>query len=212
MNINEQSKNDLEHIRKVMDNAARFLSLSGWSGVWAGVMALAGSYWAIKWQQEYNTLFNGADFKMEDLDIYNNYHIKFISLTLIVFLLAAIGAFLFTYLKNKKEGIKIWNRASQKMLVSLAIPVAAGAVFSYVFYINFDYKYIVPAMLVLYGMALINSSRYTLSQVRYLGLCEVLLGCIALFSPVFGLYFWAFGFGALHIIYGLIMWKNNRAS
>ena len=63
--------------------------------------------------------------------------------------------------------------------------------------------------LIFYGLALINGSKYTVSDIKYLGLIEVVLGCIGLFiNPGYGLYLWAFGFGVLHIVYGIIMWRK----
>jgi hypothetical protein len=64
---------------------------------------------------------------------------------------------------------------------------------------------------VFYGLALVNGSKYTLSDIRYLGFSEIVLGLAATQFIGYGLYFWAVGFGVLHIIYGFIMWwKNER--
>ena len=60
------------------------------------------------------------------------------------------------------------------------------------------------------GLALINGSKYTLSDIRYLGLCQVVLGCICIFVPAWGLTFWAIGFGGLHILYGIVMWNKYK--
>jgi general stress protein CsbA len=65
---------------------------------------------------------------------------------------------------------------------------------------------IAPATLVFYGLALVNASKYTIRDVRYLGLCEVALGLVASFMVGYGLVFWAIGFGVLHIFYGLAMY------
>jgi hypothetical protein len=68
--------------------------------------------------------------------------------------------------------------------------------------------YIAPACLVFYGLALVHGSRHTLTDIRYLGYLEITLGLICLFVPGWGLYFWAAGFGLLHILYGIIMWNK----
>jgi hypothetical protein len=60
---------------------------------------------------------------------------------------------------------------------------------------------------------LINASKYTLTEIRYLGIIEVVLGIISMWYLHWGLYFWTIGFGILHIIYGLIMWwKYERGA
>ena len=62
-----------------------------------------------------------------------------------------------------------------------------------------------------HGLALVNASKYTLSDIRWLGVFEILLGLINIYYEQFSLYFWAIGFGLLHIIYGLMMWwKYDR--
>ena len=77
------------------------------------------------------------------------------------------------------------------------------------------YGMVVPACLIFYGLALINASKFTLSEIRYLGYLQLLLGLISLWMIGYGLYFWAAGFGILHILYGVIMWnkyeRNDKA-
>jgi hypothetical protein len=53
---------------------------------------------------------------------------------------------------------------------------------------------------------LINASKYTFNDIRYLGFCEIILGLGAAVYVGYGLYFWALGFGILHIIYGAMMY------
>jgi hypothetical protein len=71
---------------------------------------------------------------------------------------------------------------------------------------NGTYGLIAPGCLIFYGLALINGSKYTLSEIKYLGYCEIFLGIIGCWFTGLGLYFWAVGFGVLHIIYGTVMW------
>ena len=84
----------------------------------------------------------------------------------------------------------------------------AGAIFAFKFLFDEQVSYVAPTCLAFYGLALINGSKYTLSDIKYLGLLEVALGCICLFIPGYGLLFWAIGFGALHVLYGIIMWNK----
>ena len=66
-------------------------------------------------------------------------------------------------------------------------------------------------MLVFYGCALLNASKYTLGDIRYLGLCEIALGLLASFFAGYGLLAWTVGFGVLHIVYGaLVYFKYER--
>jgi len=64
---------------------------------------------------------------------------------------------------------------------------------------------VAPLTLIFYGLALVNASKYTLSEIRSFGIAEIVLGLIAMAFIGYGLLFWAIGFGLLHIIYGIIM-------
>lgn len=203
----DTSLETLQQIRSIMERSARFLSLSGWSGIWAGIVALAGSAVAYMQLSEYYLDYNTrGSYRGSDFEMLRN---KLLILAILIFALAFIGGFYFTYRKNKKAGIKMWNTASRKMVINLAIPLCAGAVITLAFAFRGDWIYIAPACLIFYGLALINGSKYTVSDIKYLGLTEVILGSVGLFiEPGYGLYLWALGFGVLHIVYGIIMWRK----
>ena len=84
----------------------------------------------------------------------------------------------------------------------------AGGVFVCGMLANNEWLFIGPACLIFYGLALINGSKYTLDDIRYLGILEIVLGSFNFIYIGYGLYFWAVGFGVLHIIYGIIMWNK----
>ena len=65
---------------------------------------------------------------------------------------------------------------------------------------------VAPATLIFYGLALLNASKYTFNDIRYLGICEIVLGLLGSLFIGYGLIFWAIGFGVLHIIYGAVMY------
>ncbi|MGE5429024.1 MAG: hypothetical protein ACM3O8_14110, partial [Methylococcaceae bacterium] len=62
------------------------------------------------------------------------------------------------------------------------------------------------AMLIFYGLALVNAGKFTLSEVHYLGITEIVLGLMAAVFINWGLLFWALGFGVMHIVYGMMMY------
>ncbi len=204
-NNQQDSLENLRHIREVMDRSARVLSLSGWSGVWAGAVALAGTFLAYRRMAQMSAPDTGSGSLLCSPE-----YISFLLLAAGVFIIAVAGAVFFTWRKNIREGHNIWNKVSGKMLISLSIPIMAGAVFCLIFIQQGHLSYPAPFSLLVYGLALINTSKYTLTDIRYLGLCEIVLACIAIVIPEYGLYFWGFGFGALHIFYGLFMWNKYR--
>lgn len=190
----------LREIHRIMDRSARFISLSGWSGVWAGTVALVGAYIAHGWVvAQRHAYYSDA---------------QFVALALGVLIVAIIGGYYFTARKAKQNGQTVWNSASRQMLTNMAIPLAAGGVFSFALLLNGEEMYIAPAFLTFYGLSLINGGRYTLSEIKYLGYLELILGAANLFFLGYGLFFWIVGFGVLHILYGVFMWNkydNRRA-
>jgi hypothetical protein len=125
--------------------------------------------------------------------------------------LALLSAFYFTWRKTKEDNIPFWNHTSRQLALNMLIPLVAGGLFLLAMLQQNDWQYLAPGSLVFYGLALVNGSKYTLSDIRYLGISEIILGLVATQYPGWGLHFWAFGFGVLHIVYGFIMWwKNER--
>lgn len=202
----ENPKDDLQHIRQMMERSSRFISLNGLSGVAAGVVALIGA--AIAWWlfQQYNV----KDFEGDQYVYNTDLELRLLLLAIIILVVAIAGGIFFTIQKTKKQGLKIWTATTQRLLTQLMIPLVAGGLFCMALFYHGLFGLIAPATLVFYGLALINASKYTYSDIQYLGICEVFLGIIASFLPGYGLLFWALGFGVLHIIYGTLMYRKYK--
>ena len=202
----------------MMERSSRFISLSGLSGLSAGVCALIGAWFAHAWILDYYG--NGAIFFEGSIEKHGYMHDdasdlrwKLIALAIGVLVAALVSSTLFTWRKARKSGLPVWDHASKKLLVNMAIPLAAGGLFVLGLMYHTDWNYVAPTCLVFYGLALVNASKYTLTDIRYLGFLEIALGCINMYYLHWGLYFWTVGFGILHIIYGLIMWwKYERVA
>ncbi|HEV8084008.1 MAG TPA: hypothetical protein VGP55_12440 [Chitinophagaceae bacterium] len=212
-----QSLQDLQHIKNMMERSSRFISLSGLSGISAGLCALLGASIAHSkislYHHEHSTLFNEDRgtyiFRTGVYSLIN----ELVLIALLTFVAAFISSFLFTYLRSKKAGIPLWGSTSIRLFWNTIIPLFAGGLFLLRCLQFGQYELIAPGCLIFYGLALVNASKYTLGEVRYLGYGQLILGIINLWMVGYGLYFWAIGFGILHIIYGLLMWfKYERAS
>jgi hypothetical protein len=209
MTSKEEQLNALSDIRKMMDRSSRFISLSGLSGVFAGVIALIGAYLA---QAEIDQFFRGGygyDHSSE-LDI----ELNLLIIGLSVLVVALAGGVLFTYRQSRKKNLPIWDKTAKNLLINLAIPLAVGGIFILALRLVHPATYglVAPSCLVFYGLALINASKYTYTDIRFLGFCEIALGLISMFYIGYGLYFWAFGFGFLHIFYGALMYFKYERS
>jgi hypothetical protein len=199
----EQSLETLRDIRRMMERSSRFISLSGLSGVSAGVCALIGAYVAHLWIKDYAGSFGIESLPIGTRDVFLW---QMIGLAAAVLVAALVTSTWFTWRKARKSRLPIWDHASKRLAVNMAIPLAAGGFFVIGLLNRAGWAYVAPTCLVFYGLALVNASKYTLTDIRYLGLLEIALGCISMYFPHEGLYFWAAGFGVLHIVYGLIMW------
>lgn len=197
---------DLRDIREMMNRSTQFISLSGLSGVLAGIYALIGAGFAKYTLLNHSRWYDGVYVTLES----NTF--KTILFTAISVLLLSIGtALLLTAFKAKKNGEKVWNVASRKLLVNFLIPLVTGGIFTLLLLRHQVYGLIAPATLLFYGLACVNASKYTFRDVRYLGITVIILGLIATEFSGYAIEFWALGFGACHIIYGGIMhFKYDR--
>ncbi len=209
VNQPQQPIEDLKDIRRLMDRSSKFISLSGLSGVAAGICALGGSYFAQRILKEYYGSYNSQGFFSGD--DFSRLKIKMALLAVIVFAVAFLSSFYLTWRKAKKQGLPVWDHTSKRLAWNMIVPLAAGGLFI-IGMLSYDiWMFIAPASLIFYGLALVNASKYTLSDIRYLGYCEIILGIINMYFIGYGLWFWAIGFGVMHIIYGLVMWMKYEA-
>jgi hypothetical protein len=196
---------DVRDIRRMMERSSRFISLSGLSGIAAGIWALGGAWVArfVIFADYYKGYDERGHFYEEEFVILRW---KLLALAAGIFVAAFLSAFYFTWRKSNEQGLSLWDHTSRRLFWNMLIPLAAGGFFIVALLQHNDWKYIAPACLIFYGLALVNASKYTLTDIRYLGLCEILLGLLNTQWIGYGLYFWALGFGVLHIIYGVVMW------
>lgn len=189
-----------------MERSSRFISLSGLSGVFAGVYALIGA-WAAHYlfSPQIDLVLNEGYVTEMDLQT------PLILIALAVLALSVITAIFFTTRNARKKNQKIWDKRSQRMVWNLAIPLITGGIFIVLLLAHGTLYLVVPGMLIFYGLALTNASKYTLNDIRYLGYSEIFLGLMAAWWQGDYFYYWSLGFGLLHIVYGAAMyWKYER--
>ena len=208
--MNEQQPlEDLQHIKRMMERSSRFISLSGLSGIAAGVCALAGAWFANNVIVESGGPSAYRDIVIHTIGVDTLTDLmghRLFQIAALTFVAAFCLALLFTYLRSKKNNIPMWGSTAQRLLINVAVPMAAGGIYLFKQMQFGNYGLIAPGCLIFYGLALVNASKYTLGEIRYLGYCQLLLGVANCWFVGYGLYFWAIGFGVLHIIYGSVMW------
>ncbi|MDP9076282.1 MAG: hypothetical protein M3O71_02565 [Bacteroidota bacterium] len=200
-------QNELASIRSLMERSSKFISLSGLSGILAGIYALIAAGLA------YSIVYNGSSRIYTSLNLHTDpvplYDL--IAIASLTLLLSVVTGVILTTKKAKRKGQPVWGKTSQALLFHMATPLVTGGIVILIFIFRGYYGIVGPTSLIFYGLSLVGASNFTFTMVKYLGLCEIILGLTAACLPGYGLLFWAIGFGVLHIVYGSLMYlKYDR--
>ena len=201
--VHEYEK-DLASIRNMMERSAKFISLSGLSGVLAGLYALTGAAVAYFVAHYPISPFDYRAYSVNEPEIL----FKLVVIAVLVLGASLITGLLFSKRKAKKHGLKLWTPSSQRLLLNISIPLVSGGIFILIMLGTGHFGLAAPSSLIFYGLALIQGSSNTYDEIRYLGFSEIILGLICAAFPGYGLIFWSLGFGILHIVYGAIMYNK----
>lgn len=187
---------DISEIKNLMNKSSRFISLSGLSGVLAGIYALIGAavaYWLVAEYSSGKLLLDGKVFNLVLLDLF-----------LIAFCSVVTGIFLTTR-KAKKNGEDFWDTSSKRLIFNFLVPLVTGGIYILIILNQHKYGQTGALMLIFYGLALVNASKFSIGDIRYLGFIQIILGLICALYPGYGFWLWTLGFGVMHIVYGTWM-------
>jgi hypothetical protein len=199
---------DIEEIRSLMEKSSKFISLSGWAGIFAGIFALMGSYIALTYL-DFNPQSLSVD--TESNPFQQKQIFSVVQLALLVFLLAISFALFFTHRRAKRKDELLWTPTAKRLVMNMAVPLFTGGILILLFISKGFIGFVAPFSLLFYGLALFTISKFTFDEVKILGLIEILLGLISVYKVSLGLLFWAIGFGVVHIVYGIyVYFKYER--
>jgi hypothetical protein len=200
---------DLQAIREIMERSSKFLSLSGLSGIFAGVCALMGA--AIAWffildsgQVPFDEYLQNPGASTSGIGFYLALD------AILVLFLALLGSVYFSQRRAREASQQIWTHSTRRLLVHLMIPLVSGGIFILILVFRNNLQLVPSVMLIFYGLSLVNAGKFTLGEIHYLGLTEIVLGIFAGVLIHLGLLFWIIGFGVVHIIYGTVMYYRHE--
>ncbi len=187
---------DISEIKDLMNKSSRFISLSGLSGIMAGIYALIGAaiaYWLVSKYSRGTLMLDGTVFKLVMLDLF------------LIALFSVVTGVILTTKKARKNGANIWDASSRRLVINFLIPLVAGGIYILIILNQQKYGQTGALMLLFYGLALVNASKYSIGDIRYLGFIQIFLGLICALYPGYGFWLWVMGFGIMHIVYGTWM-------
>ncbi|MBZ0202172.1 MAG: hypothetical protein K8I03_04065 [Ignavibacteria bacterium] len=203
MDSNREHLKDLTEIRSMMERSSSFISLSGLSGVSAGIVGLIAAFVLHSRLNPFlsfrTTTYMTAE-KRTELIIFG----AVVSFAVLVITFAL--AIFFTARKAKKKGLPVWDGSSKRLVINLFIPLLTGGIFCLLLLYHYFDWLVLPSMIIFYGLALVNAAKFTLSEMKWLGITEIAIGLLAMFFISEAIIFWGIGFGVMNIIYGLVMY------
>jgi hypothetical protein len=193
---------DIAEIRSMMERSSKFLSLSGLAGIIVGIYALVGTYIIYQIFNFHPESILSGETQFESSSSQSS---KVYLLGLGMLVLAVGTAVYLSAKKAAQKREKAWNASSRRLLVQMAVPLLAGGILILILLAKGMIGSIAPLTLIFYGIALFNAGNFTYREVKSLGIIEIILGLAAAYFMQYGLVFWAIGFGAFHIVYGIYM-------
>lgn len=200
----EELVKEIGQIRALMERSSKFISISGLSGVLIGCYAILGAFAGYFTVYGLRSQFGYRDYYVTDTTVIY----KLVIIAGLVLVASLLTGWWMAKKKAKKVGQPVWNQTSRSLLFAVGVPLVTGGLLSCILIWRGDYSLIASSLLIFYGLALCAGSAFTFREVRWLGIMEITLGFVTLAFPGYGLWFWAIGFGVLHIVYGIIVHKR----
>lgn len=209
---NDDILKDLSHIRSLMEKSTKFISISGLSGILAGVYTLL-TVLFVGWKLQFSwSIFSEVDSFEEVLaSSGQNFVPVLVTAALVLLTVSVATGVIMANQKSVKQGQSAWNPTSKALLLAVSVPLLVGGAVAFIALLQKNYAFIIPSLLIFYGLALFSGSHFTFKEIRVLGLLQISLGLLALIYSSYGFVFFAVGFGLLHILYGTIIIKKHGA-
>jgi hypothetical protein len=182
--LHDRAMDNLQFIRDTMERAGAFTAVPGWGGVAIGVTALAA------------TVFARAQ------PTVNRWMLVWFIEAGVAFVLAAWAV----RVKATRAGVPFLSGPGRRFALNFAPAMIVGGILTLVLYRAGLFQAIPGVWLLLYGTGIVAGGAFSVPVVPIQGLCLMLTGTIALFTPAsWRDYFMATGFGVLHLVFGYVI-------
>lgn len=194
---------DIADMRSMLERSSKYLSLSGLGALMTGMYALVACFVAYKvFCIDPGTLTSSytSDGAFEPTLL------KVLFLAMAVLIVSLVTVFYLSYKKATKKQEKFWNPTAKRVLLNMALPLVAGGILILILVAKGLPQYMAALSLLFYGLAFFNASKFTLDEVRSMAIIEIALGLLSAWFVEYSLWFWALGFGIVHIVYGIFIY------
>jgi hypothetical protein len=182
--IDDHARDNLRFIRETMERAGAFTAVPGWGGVAMGITAVGAAVIASRQPSFWAWL---ATWGVEAA-------------------IAVAIATWSTFTKLRASGASLLSGPGRRFVYSFAPPLLVGALLTVVLVPMGLVGVISAIWLLMYGTGVTTGGAFSIRVVPLMGLCFIVLGAVALFSPAsWGDLFLGIGFGGFHIIFGAVI-------
>ncbi|MDO8910095.1 MAG: hypothetical protein Q7W55_16535 [Pseudohongiella sp.] len=186
VNLAARAEENLRFIRSTMENAAVFTGISGLGFVLTGITALLATWFASAQPDTGGWLYVW----MAEL------------------VLATAVASGFTWHKTKTQGRSLRQTTTRKLVSAFVPAMVVGGLLTLVLSREQSTHLLPGIWLSLYGAAVITAGAWSVRVLPVMGAMFMALGATALLTPVPTDWLMALGFGGLHIVFGVMIWRR----
>jgi hypothetical protein len=182
--LREHALDNLRYIRETLERAGPFTAVPGWGLVVMGVTALGAAVVA------------GRQSTIE----------AWLAVWMTEAVLSGVIGVLAIERKARAKGLGLLAGPNRRFAFSFAPPMLAGALLTYALYVSGQVGLLPGLWLLLFGAGVTSGGALSVRIIPVMGTSFITLGAAALFAPVvLDDLFMALGFGALLIVFGVVI-------
>ncbi len=186
--MSSQAADNLVFIRSAMERSATFTAIPGIGGVVMGAIGLAAAGVA-------------ATQPTED---------RWLLTWLGAAALASVAGALAMWRKARAAGLTLTSAGTRRFALGMAAPFVAGAAITYELWVVRNFTAMAATWLLLYGTGLLTGGQFSVTVVRWIGVCFMATGIAAILTPhEWGNTWLAVGFGGLQMGFGIYIARNH---